>query len=129
MAVGARLEVDLAGQFLLSRSKSLGPAGWAVGSSQGWYLATHPTLPVIKILGGEGSLLGWLLGYPITPDGMLLSTGASLPFALSLRNGEAEFERALYSLGGRFAAIYWLAGNPRVYLDPCGSLAVVFCHE
>ncbi len=129
MVVGPRLEVDLAGQFLLSRAKSLAPAGWAVGSSQGWYLATHPTLPVINIVGREGSLLGWLLGYPITPDGVLLSTGASLPFTLSLRDGAAEFERALYSLGGRFAAIYGLGGKPRAYLDPCGSLAVVFCPE
>jgi hypothetical protein len=121
--------VDLAGQFLLGRSESLAPLGWVIRRSEGWCLASHPTLPVIEIWGREGSLLGWLLGYPITADGALLSTGAALPFIPSLQDGAAAFERSLYSLGGRFAAIYGLPGTPRVYLDPCGSLAVVFCPD
>jgi hypothetical protein len=124
-----RLEVDLAGQFLLGRSESLAPPGWVIRRSDGWCLCSHPTLPVIDIWGREGALLGWLLGYPITADGVLLPTGAALPCTLSLQDGAAAFERALYALGGRFAAIYGLPGKPRVYLDPCGSLAVVFCPE
>jgi hypothetical protein len=123
------LEVDLPGQFLLGRSESLAPGGWAVRRSAGWCLATHPTLPVLEIRAREGALLGWLLGYPIGPDGTLLSADSLLPFALSVRDGASQFERALYALGGRFAAVFGLPWTPRVYLDPCGSLAVVFCPE
>ncbi|MBE3038275.1 MAG: hypothetical protein IMZ62_05640, partial [Chloroflexi bacterium] len=36
------------------------------------------------------------------------------------------FESALYAHGGRFAAICFAGGAARCYLDPCGSLAVVF---
>src|SRR4029077_6879409 len=100
-----------------------------VRRSSGWCLATHPTLPVIEIRAREGALLGWVLVYPITTDGVLLSTPAALPFTLSLQDGAPAFERALYSLGGRFAAIYGLPWTPRVYLDPCGALAVVFCPD
>ena len=121
--------MDLAGQFLLGRSEALAPATWTIRQNAGWCLATHPTLPVIEIRAREGPLVGWLLGYPISPDGTLLPAGAPLPFALSVRDGAAAFERALYALGGRFAAIYGLPRAPRVYLDPCGSLAAVFCPE
>jgi hypothetical protein len=122
-------EADLAGQFLLGRSEAFAPPGWVIRQSAGWCLCSHPTLPVIEIRAREGALLGWVLGYPITADGVLLSAGAALPFTLNLQDGAPAFERALYSLGGRFAAIYGLPGKPRFYLDPCGSLAVVFCPE
>ncbi len=50
-----------------------------------------------------------------------------MPFASLASGAAARFQQSLYTLGGRFVAIHWAEPEPHVYLDPCGSLAVVFC--
>ena len=122
-----RLIHDLVGQFILGGSEAPSPEGWLVRRGGGWLLASHPRLPVIDIVGSDGSCLGWALGYPIHPAGILLTSRFQIPIEPRHPLGPAEFERHLYTLGGRYAAVFLGQTQSRVYLDPCGSLAVVYC--
>ncbi len=118
---------DLVGQFILCKSESYIPRGWDVRKLGAWWLASHSRLPVIDVVAPDGSWQGWLLGYPITPDGRLLASGVYPSGVPGGADGSAGFERTLYALGGRFAGIYFGPEASRVYLDSYGSLAVVFC--
>ena len=120
---------DLPGQFLLCRSESHVPLGWATREAGGWVLASHPKLPVIEVGAADSEPMGWVLGYPIHPNGRLLSSGEQVSFGAAAARSVAEFERSLYAFGGRFVAVYLTPQTSRVYLDPCGALAVVFCNE
>jgi hypothetical protein len=94
-----------------------------------WLLASQSKLPAIEMRGSDGCQIGWLLGYPIDQDGQLRSSSSALGIDARVADGPGSFERSLYTLGGRFAAIYLTPDSPRVYLDPSGSMAVVFCPE
>jgi hypothetical protein len=124
-----RLPHDLVGQFVLCQSEGPIPEGWLVRRSGGWLLASHPRLPILEIAGSGASHLGWLIGYPVHPSGRLLTSRFEITGQQSRTLGPAQFEEHLYALGGRFAAVFLGAACSRVYLDPCGSLAVVYCPE
>ena len=42
-------------------------------------------------------------------------------------NGETKLEECLYALSGRWVFVLIADGNYRLYLDPCGSQAAVYC--
>ncbi len=122
---------DLIGQFILCRCEEHVPERWEVRTRGSWCLGHHRSLPVWEILGTGGQAIGWLLGYPITADGVLLedtSLPVTVPFAAVTGLAE-EFEAWLYQHGGRFAAVLLCADCERFYLDPFGSLATVYCPE
>jgi hypothetical protein len=123
--------LDLTDQFIFCDAESYLPARWPVRVAGRWHLAAHPHLPVIEVLAPNESHVGWLLGYPITPHGDLLSSQFSVSVDPAAPNAVTQFEEALYTLGGRFVAILLGrgGGGPQVYMDPCGSMAAVFCPE
>lgn len=127
--VASTLAHDLAGQFVLGQSETLVPRGWRAHQIGQWLLAFRPKLPVVQIQSREGAQIGWLLGYAIHPDRGLLSAIPHVSFDCGVADGPDEFERSLYQLGGRFAAVYLASPGARFYLDPCGSLSVIFCRE
>ena len=120
---------DLVGQFILCKSADLVPPGWARRSHGPWFLGTHPSLPVFDVSAADSSMIGWLLGWAISPQAQLVNGGVQ--FALSPCGADApgRFESSLYAYGGRFAAAMLTDRVSRFYLDPCGSLAAVFCPE
>jgi hypothetical protein len=66
---------------------------------------------------------GWLLGYAVDANGVLVdSETVTVPL-----KREAEWEDWLYEHGGRYAALVVTTSSTRVYLDPCGSLSLVYC--
>lgn len=115
-------------QFLLSRSGMGGPPGWAVRSFGGWHLATHPRLPVVRLLDPSGREAGFALGHLIDPDGHIVR-GDLTVCSVEDAGAEASIERTVYLYGGRFAFLFLGPGLPRVYLDPVGSLAAVWCGQ
>ena len=124
--LAAMFEVsELVGHFRLDRGLLDVPEGWQEFEHAGWHLVHHPTLPVIPIM-TSGVRIGWILGYPVTAAGRLLQGDWLLdPANLSW----LELERALYSMGGRFIAIFLLENAHRVYLDAGGSMGMVFCGD
>src|ERR1700736_5462510 len=122
-----RLGHELVGQFMLGRSQAPIQDCWSIRRSGSWVLASHPRLPIIDLVVPDASHLGWLLGYPIHPSGILLKSAFQVPVSPLGPLEPEQFENHLYTLGGRFAAVYLCPSRPRMYLDPCGSLAAVFC--
>jgi len=119
----------LVGQFILCASEEHLPEGWPVRRHAGWSLAAHGALPVVNIRDGADRLVGWLLGYAVSPAGHLLTEEVRFDVSSDSRNATDRFESILYDHGGRFAAVCFVGRKPRFYLDPTGSLATVFCER
>ena len=118
------LAADLCEQFVLSASLDV-PNGWVARQLGSWHLAHHPTLPVITLgdpaIGDRGGTpVGWVLGYPITPEGRLLSDGVTLTLAGDPADLADE-------LGGRFLIIITHDEHPAIYPDAVGSYSSVYC--
>jgi hypothetical protein len=114
------------GQFCLCRDSLSVLSDWPCESLAGWNLWHCPTLPVSILSDSEGGHIGWLLGYPISPDGILISERC----AIGAKGSEAGFAHAvdgfIGELAGRFAAILVAPTCSRVYVDPAGQRPVVF---
>ena len=87
----------------------------------------HPRLPVQAIRAHNGASVGWLLGLAIGKDGHVVDGDWRLGAELDDRGG-ASLESELRELAGRFV-VFFLSREERVYLDGCGSLAVVYCSD
>ncbi len=111
------------GQFILSQYENDLPAKWRKRKIGPWILASHKTLPIMEMFQSGGQTIGWLLGYPITNNAELLNS--KLTFEEQFLRPE-DFEAWLCGLSGRFACIYLHGDVQRVYLDSCGSLALVY---
>ncbi len=118
---------DLVGQFILSKRDGDLPPGWPARQLGAWRLAVHPTLPVFDIRAQGGAHVGWLLGYPISPEGRLVDGPVRCPASGGAADFTGQFETWLYAHGGRFAAVLLADTLKRVYLDACGLLAAVHC--
>jgi len=117
---------ELVGQFILCRNSEFIPEDWVVRKQGEWCLGTHPTLPVIDIHATDLSIVGWFLGWPISPQGVLLQETVNFPIHSSTADASLVIERSLYEYGGRWAAVSLVSSIQRFYLDACGSLAAVF---
>ena len=118
---------DLIGQFILCRSLDDIPESWVRKTSGTWHLGFHPSLPVQEIIASDSSVTGWILGYPISPQARLITEDVRFSFSPDADDAPERFESSLYTYGGRFAAVFIGSHSSRFYLDPCGSLAAVFC--
>ncbi len=88
-----------------------------------WTLISHPNLPVVDVVAAD-TPLGWLLGWAVTPEAQLLRNRV----VLAASSAQAV-ESWLYGHGGRFVCAF-VAGNiQRLYLDPCGTLGVVYAAD
>lgn len=110
---------DLCEQFVLARTLDA-PSGWDSQVIAGWTLATHPTLPVVTVDDPHGTPIGWLLGYPITPEAELLVDGGRITMS-------ADPLDLVEELGGRFLAVFAGTEQPRIYPDAAGTYASVYC--
>ncbi len=117
---------DLSGQFVLCQHVKFIPEKWNVEEAGNWLLATHPSLPVINIHTEDGKHVGWMLGYPISPECELVTGKVVFPSYSNDREKDEIIDEFLYNFGGRFAAIFVEEGLSRFYLDPSGSLAAVY---
>jgi len=118
----------LVGQFVLSRNKSPVPESWATERIGSWLLRHHPSLPAIRLLGVDDRPVGWLLGYPIDEKGKLLDGRDVLQIpGLTECLASTDIEQFVYNFGGRYLVAIVGVQQPRLYLDPCGSLSVVYC--
>jgi len=117
---------SLAQQFVVTAGAAAAPEGWPTERIGDWQLARHPSLPATPLVLEDGRAAGWLIGYPISAEGILLDGRT----ALRVPAGDAApgaIERFLDRFGGRFAAALVGLPEPRIYLDPAGSLAAVYC--
>src|SRR5215472_13920988 len=92
---------DLPGQFMLSTDMAQIPAGWRARSLGRWVLAAHSALPFFEIHAGDDTPVGWILGYPIDPDGHLITSKVVLDEDTTNLVTPERFETFLYRFGGR----------------------------
>jgi hypothetical protein len=118
---------QLPGQFVLSREKSHLSGGWRADALGGWHLHTHPALVVSDVVGPSGERVGWLLGNPIDTERQAMQIGQFRLRHTACAANAGDIERQLYRLAGRYVLVVLLGeGLRRLYLDPCGSLSVVY---
>lgn len=115
----------LSGQYILCKSKNLIPVNFSIRELQGWYLGY--SIPVVDIITPKSFQIGYLLGYPISLAGILIQE--NLVFSHQEECSPSNFEEFIYELGGRFVAILITKKHSRIYLDPAGSLATVWCEK
>ena len=127
------LKEHLDGQFIfVHQNQSSIPSSWKTINKGSWYLGTHPSLPVVDIRSELGNHLGWIIGYPISSTFEYCPKEFHFPFNT---DGQSDttlatvFESCLYEIGGRFAAIFLHDNFLRVYLDPLGSLPLVYSNR
>jgi hypothetical protein len=97
---------DLHHQFLIS-----GNALW-----------THPSLPKNQLCDSTGNDIGCVLGWPINDAGRVVQGPMQVPGPLVA----ASIEQFIYRFGGRWAAFVRIPDLNRLYLDPGGTLSVVY---
>ena len=114
---------DLGDQFVLSRIP-VAPDGWDVDTLGAWQLATHPSLEVIGVVDHVGDRVGWMLGYPISADGELVSSRTCISV-----DRRADPPTWIDGYGGRFLAILPGADAPSIYPDAVGAYASVYSPE
>lgn len=116
----------LPGQFILGKTEDFVPEGWIIESSGSWILGRHPSLPRIRLLGNGDRTIGWILGYPIDGNGVLFGERDTIAVPWLSGWQESRVEQFVYGFGGRFLAVFVDSPRMRLYLDPCGSLSVVY---
>lgn len=114
------------GQFILGQSVARVPNDWRQASISGWTLATHPALPSCGLLVRDGTGVGWLVGHAIDGHGVLVSEERRLPFERAEDLAAANFEKHLDEFGGRYVCILLAPNIHRLYMDPGGTLGVVY---
>lgn len=115
-------------QFIIARTLPDAPPGWRAHRFGEWHVVTHPSLPVIRLVAADGSCSGFALGHPIDANGRMVRGVLALPPADGDRfPSPAAIERWIYRLGGRFLFLIASPEMERLYLDPGGSLATVWC--
>lgn len=118
---------ELVGQFILGRRGTHVPDGWSSERLGGWVLGLHPSLPGIRLLGDDDQVVGWLLGFAIDGKGKLWNGKETMRIREVADSAASRIEEFVYSFGGRFLVALIDVPQPRLYLDPCGSLGVVYC--
>jgi hypothetical protein len=116
---------EMIGQFILDRGAGAIPQSWSSSDLGPWRLSHHSSLPVHTIRASGGTPVGWLLGLAIGSEDRIIEEDWLLPSDVSDPDTGSHIESELRAMSGRFVAIY-LASEGRVYLDGCGSLALVY---
>jgi hypothetical protein len=105
--------------YVLSATPPEVPADHAIRNLHGLYLTSGPLMPVHPLVDRTGAEVGWLLGWPVAPDARIVSGAYAID--------PADPETAFYEFGGTWLAI--MSVTRAVYLDPIGSLGLVFAPE
>ena len=114
---------NLPRQYILCRDRSKIPSGWEIKQIEFWYLGHDAALPVGEIKAEV--TIGWLVGYPI--DEQRLNNNLQLTVDSQNNDFLLQFETRLAEYGGRYVAILLSSTASRLYLDPAGTLATVYC--
>jgi hypothetical protein len=117
---GKMRSADLPGQWLIATEARLVPAGWRSMQLGDFHVAWNAPLPCTR-LGGNGAIFGFILGWYIGSDGVLLGEvkQPSTP-------GREGFDETLALLAGNYVCLLAAGSDIRLYLDACGSLSAYY---
>lgn len=116
--------MDYEGQFVLTKKSIETGNHWHSLHFGEWTFSYHPMLRMQKIISSRNKIVsGYILGffYPKQEESPEIGT--------LYKEDEVTFEEYLYSQPGQFIGIYLGAEEPHIYLDPSGSLPVVYSEK
>ena len=113
---------DLLGQFSVSRHEADIPLTWNNYKLGKFTLSCCPSAPCSEIQAKHGQPIGYCVGYYVTESGELLGKLDTLRHTIN----DESVEKFLGGLSGCFIVFIEVNGEPRIYLDPCGSSPVVY---
>lgn len=125
MAERRPFEMDFPHQFVLSRETRSWKEGWQLHTRGSFILQSDPLLPVWNLLDETGEHVGFALGWPIAASAKLPSADIQIPFRVTPQV-VGRIEDFIYEFSGRYVFVILADSCRRLYLDPQGSLAVVF---
>lgn len=114
--------IDRPGQFIISERPVEVPEGWSYDRAGRFHIHVHPALPLVRTE-TEGEITGVLLGWPVSRERGLLRPGDHNADVRGPSDAEPE---GLYGLGGRWVYLRVEQDRESIYLDPCGSLPLVY---
>lgn len=97
-------DVDFRGQFRLAKANNKKFSHWKIEKSNEWTLEYCPTLKITQLFDSEKQNIGCILGYAITPYGVLLRDSMNLPISTGTNTFNDLVERFISKLAGRYAA-------------------------
>ena len=112
------------GQFILSRDPACIPGQWSLFEKHGWVLGVNG-LPVLPVMDESGVSRGLCLGYPVAGCGLCIDS-VTLPGSSTGSIAADSIEAFYADTGGQFVLVLLEENSQKVYLDPYGSLGVVF---
>lgn len=113
------MQCDLHGQFVLGRGDLPAPPGFEEDRLASFTLRHHPALPVRRVLRGDGTPIGWLLGHAFG------ARGSPAPPRVRARD-DCDAHGIADAHWGRFVVALVGTSSPELALDAMGSLAVVY---
>lgn len=117
-------DIEFKYQFKISKFKNIYPEGWSTVDFDEWTISFCRYLKLTKLVDKKNKVIGYILGWAINPDGLLLSDIVSVDFCFDDKDFEAKIELYYSYLSGRFIALSII--NFRLYIDPAGQLSVVY---
>ncbi len=112
---------ELVGQFVVAQSIPVQPPGWSTKPLGSWQIAHDPRLPVHDVRGGDGAVVGIVVGFAID------DTPALIQGAVELATATPDVESWVAGLAGRFLVVELREGDLRFHSDAVGSLGTVYC--
>lgn len=102
------------------------PEGWASQTLDNWRVSHCQNLPRTELTFSNGLVVGIVLGYAISPEGMMLEGRHKLPISSRSAASLAQAERYISQLAGRYVVLLSIGTSARVYSDAVCSLGPVY---
>lgn len=110
-------------QFAIGRDENRLPPEWPSVRGGEWHLSHHPSLPVKTVCeDNSGSHVGFMLGWPVSPQGQIVEERVLLPSCASPEVLHDE----LYRYSGSWACMLQIGEEWRIYGDPFHSVPIVY---
>lgn len=116
-------------QFFLSERSDIEIPGWKIRKIGDWAFQHCPDLAVIELRSKDGTLVGYVAGVAVDPQGRPLDRPQSLETDPSNTGFWDCVDRYVIGLSGRYVVLVLHGKTPRLYTDPVADYGVVYDPE
>lgn len=113
-------------QYTITNLTQDAPEGWSSQTLGNWRVSHCQNLPRTELTFSNGLVVGIVLGYAVSPEGMMLEGRHKLPISTRSAASLAQAEKYVAQLAGRYVVLLCIGTSARVYSDPVCSLGPVY---
>ncbi|MCR9111021.1 hypothetical protein [uncultured Marivita sp.] len=113
-------------QYVLNRSPTRVYPGWHKKVLYGWTLHHGMALPVVPIRDANSEPVGFLLGYALKSNSLVVQDTLRLDCRLTDFNFVSQAEATFTDLAGRYVVIFLTPRSKRIYADPVCDIPVLY---